>query len=336
VPRAVRPQIWLGIVSFKNREFDFAAKAFGKLVEDGGPIALGATGEALYFAGKEKEALELFARLKAQLPGDNSLDVFSAYTAAKNGQLRLMEELIKISQAKDSDDMRISWLRATIAKEQKDNLNAAIYSQKVLVSWEKKKLPNERLTHIGYTEWARNLREDSLSHLTDWLSEQGKLIVENPGDLSLRSDFGGQLLQLGLYDQAREQYVNALRLAPDAWSLYYNLGIISNKLNDFELSISYYERALTLSPGNILVLENLASAALDEKKYRKAENLYREILEINPLNGKAWYALGRAQELMHNDAEAKLSYERAAQLPKFSLKALQRLKSMADEASVSL
>ena len=125
-------------------------------------------------------------------------------------------------------------------------------------------------------------------------------------------------------------------MAPDAWSLYYNLGIISNKQNDIELSISYYERALTLSPGNILVLENLASAALDEKKYRKAENLYREILEINPLNGKAWYALGTAQELTHNDPEAKLSYERAAQLPNYSLKALQRLKSMADEASVSL
>jgi tetratricopeptide (TPR) repeat protein len=335
--RALRPQYWLGIVSFKNRKFDVAEKAFGELLTLGNLPVLRATGEALYFADNEKEAFELFGRLDAQSPGENSLDVFSAYTAAKNGQWRLMEELLNKGQAKDSDDMRIPWLRATIAKEQKDNLNAAIFSQKVLAAWEKMNtLSSSRLNEIGYVEWARNLREDSLPHLTNWLTEQGRLIAENPSDVKLRSDFGGQLLQLGLYDRAREQYANAVRLAPKAWSLYYNLGIVSDKQNDFGLSLGYYERALALSPGNMLVLANLASTAFVEKKYRKAENLYREITVNSPLNGKAWYALGRAQELMHNYSEAKLSYERAARLPNYSLKAEQSLKRLAAKPSESL
>jgi len=334
VARAPRPQFWLAKTYFKKGEFAEAAKAFRSPLAYEPPGVLRATGEALYFAGKKKEAFELFSRLGAQSPGENSLDVFSAYAAAKEGQWRLMEEFLEKARLRDSGDIRIFWLQATIATEKRDNLNAAIYSQQIIADWERKvTLDTFSLNAGGYVEWARNLRKQSLSHLSGWLAEQQRLISESPNDVKLKAEFGGYLIQLGLYDQAREYYQSAAQLAPKAWSLYYNLGIISDKQNDIESSFGYYEKALALSPGNMLVLENLAASALVQRKYRIAEGIYKEIVVKSPLNGKAWLGLGTTLEKMRNYSEAKLSYERASRLPSHSLQAELRLKKLADKTS---
>ena len=166
--------------------------------------------------------------------------------------------------------------------------------------------------------------------MSGWLAEQGRLIAESPNDVKLKSEFGGYLIQLGLYDQARAYYKSAAKLAPKEWTLYYNLGIVSTKQNDIESSFGYYEKALALSPGNMLVLENLAATALVQKKLRIAEDIYKEITVKSPLNGKAWLALGKIQEARRNYSEAKLSFERASRLPNYALQAELRLKDLAD------
>ena len=119
-------------------------------------------------------------------------------------------------------------MQATIARDKRDYLKAIIYSQKVIAVWERKvTLDPFLLNEAGYVEWAQNLRKQSLSHLSGWLAEQGRLIAESPNDVKLKSEFGGYLIQLGLYAQARAYYKRAAKLAPKEWTLYYNLGIVS-------------------------------------------------------------------------------------------------------------
>ncbi len=331
--RAPRPLSWRGVIHFKDKEFAESAAIFQRLIKKGNRLAyLRATGEALYFAGKEKEAFDVFTRLGAEFSGENSMEVFSAYSAARKGHWPLMEELLEKSQSKDQSDMRVPLLRATIAEEQGNDLNVAISSQKVINHWESMAvLGAESLNAIGFVEWARTLRSQALFRLSDWLSEQSQSIAENPEDINAMVDFAGRLLMLGEFEQAKEYYLMASAMVPKAWNLYYNLGIVSDHQMDFDSAADYYDKARKLSPRNLLVLENLAAVALKLRQYKKAESLYREITSSWPSNGKAWLALGGIQELTQRYADAKLSYEVAARLPNYSFKAQRGLAGLRDK-----
>lgn len=332
VERAPRPQSWKGILYFRDKRFTDAAVAFGKLLAQGDNLAyLRATGEALYFSGRETQAFELFSRLEKISPGENSLNVFQAYNAAQNGQWSLMEDLLAQAQSKDYNDMRVFLLRALIAEKRKNDMDVAIYSQKVVNLWgDMDTIGETELSSLGYVAWAKVLRASSVSQLASWMSRESGAITKEPKNLNKIVDFAGQLLLLGEFEKAKGYYQMAALLAPNAWNIYYNLGIVSDKMKSFERAADYYKVAQKLSPDNQLVLENLAALALQRRKYKNSVALYKEITTKWPGNGKAWLGLCKAQELDQDFAGAKLSYMQAARLPRYSFKAQQGLKKLSE------
>lgn len=328
VERAPRPQTWKAIWYFRDKRFSEAAIAYSQFLAIGDSLTyLRSAGEAYYFSGQQEKAFELFTRLSILFPGENSLEVFKAYAAAQNEQWEAMEGFLERGQRKDYNDMRVFLLRATIAEKKGDNLNAAIYAQKVINVWGGKQTIEETdLNAIGYVEWARMLRATSLGKLSDWLSENKLLVMNEPENISAKVDFAGKLLLLGQFEQAGIYYKEASILVPDAWSLYYNLGIVSEKLKDFSSAVDYYDKALLLSPGSLPILKPLADLFFREKKYEKAKSLYRDITKKQPNNGEAWLYLSKSQEYTGDFKGAKLSYMRAVQLPIYSFKTRQELK----------
>ena len=81
----------------------------------------------------------------------------------------------------------------------------------------------------------------------------------------------------GLYTNALELYKQVLKEGYESPGLYYNIGNVYYKLNDFTSAILYYEKAKKLSPGNEDIAYNLkvADSKIADKIEPIPEMFYR-------------------------------------------------------------
>lgn len=83
--------------------------------------------------------------------------------------------------------------------------------------------------------------------------------LENtPEDGELLADLGKAELAAGRPEQAVETLTAAAEFAPDDWRIHSALGIAYDRLEAYGEAMSSYEEALSLSPDNSTVLNNLA------------------------------------------------------------------------------
>ena len=62
-------------------------------------------------------------------------------------------------------------------------------------------------------------------------------------------------------------YESALKFRPADYELYYNLGIVYTRLNDFQMAKDMYERAASINHKLWGAKYNLGQLALIEKEY---------------------------------------------------------------------
>ncbi len=99
--------------------------------------------------------------------------------------------------------------------------------------------------------------------------------------LRKHGETAGLLLELtkgqvagSMYADARNTVVKVRRMAPDNWETYAISGILKDRGGDLDAAQAEYRKALTISPGNSAVLNNLAlSLALQGKLVEAIEIL---------------------------------------------------------------
>jgi tetratricopeptide (TPR) repeat protein len=81
----------------------------------------------------------------------------------------------------------------------------------------------------------------------------------------------------GLYNNALELYKQVLKEGYESADLYYNIGNVYYKMNDFTSAILYYEKAKKLNPGNEDIEYNLkvANSKIADKIEPIPELFYR-------------------------------------------------------------
>ncbi|ESN89866.1 hypothetical protein HELRODRAFT_116733 [Helobdella robusta] len=172
------------------------------------------------------------------------------------------------------------------------------------------------------------------SHLNVFIN-LGNLLIKNVSRLnevdvllktaiSMRNDFvqayinrGDVLMRLGRVDEARSQYVEALKHEPNNPDLYYNLGVVSIEMNQTDEAYSYFDRALLYDPDHKQSLLNSAimlQGINDPTLRSKAEERLLRLKEIDPSDEKVHFNLGMlyTDALRYNDARS--SFKRAIQL----------------------
>ena len=80
---------------------------------------------------------------------------------------------------------------------------------------------------------------------------------------------------------------------------------------DFNQAISYYQKALELSPRDAAILKNLGDGYYLSGQYRQAAEAYQKTLEINPHNADALRNLGKAYARQKNYTRALEYYGKA-------------------------
>ncbi len=96
----------------------------------------------------------------------------------------------------------------------------------------------------------------------------------------------------GYNDQSEKCYQKLLDSNPFAENVWYNLGILYNKTEDFEQAIEAYDYTLALDGGHFDALFNKANTWANWGKYEEAISCYTEYLQIHEESLTALFYLG--------------------------------------------
>ncbi len=124
--------------------------------------------------------------------------------------------------------------------------------------------PGDWQSLLGYV---RNLRyagqpREAIKTLKEGIKKHGEKAV-------MLLELGKCQLAASFINDAAETFARVRDMTPDNWDVHSATGIVHDRLGDFEKAQAAYRKSLSLSPGNVAVLNNLAlsltqSGRLDE------------------------------------------------------------------------
>ena len=107
-------------------------------------------------------------------------------------------------------------------------------------------------------------------------------VAANPALPVARRDLAMLHYELGDLSAAKDQLIDALRLAPDdAWS-YFVLGNIFTRDQDWDSAIRFFTKALDLKPGDPYALNGLGAASAKSGDEASAIRHFEAAIEANP------------------------------------------------------
>ena len=97
-----------------------------------------------------------------------------------------------------------------------------------------------------------------------------------------RNSLGILYGRYGLFEQAEQQFLAALRIERDAYTPTFNLGNIKFLKGEYSTALEYYEKAAELKPRNPLVVAGLARTNFELEKFEDAQDEFVRLTEISP------------------------------------------------------
>jgi Flp pilus assembly protein TadD len=91
----------------------------------------------------------------------------------------------------------------------------------------------------------------------------------------------------GKYADAQKSLLNMVDDGIDRWRMWDSLGIIADVFGDYSLAVSYYNKALAISPDHAMLLNNLGYSMMMAHEYVAAENTFKKSLVLEPGNVRA-------------------------------------------------
>lgn len=154
-------------------------------------------------------------------------------------------------------------------------------------------------THIRNREWA--------SPETLWRD----VLRKYPDDFVARLNLGFHLATRGRHADALAEYEHARELEPDDSRVFTNIGNTLGALGRRGEAIGALEHALELDPDNSLAPSALGAQLMLSGRTDEAVEVFGVWVERHG-SAEAWHALGRAQLVAGNLAEARASFQSGA------------------------
>ena len=146
---------------------------------------------------------------------------------------------------------------------------------------------------------------------------------------SLHQHLGLQLFSRKKYNQAKVEYLKALKLKPNVPAIYKNLGVIYFNSKNYKRAERAYRKALQLNPGYTPALAKLALSLAAQKKYTSAEKNFKQAIQAEPSNADHYLNLGHFYYYLKKDYRgAKSFYQKALKLNSRLIKAKNNLRDI--------
>ena len=125
------------------------------------------------------------------------------------------------------------------------------------------------------------------------INELQQKIKENPNDYKLIEEYAIALSDMGENEEAYKNFMYLKNVMPENPIVYYNLGIILEKLKDFDTATQTYELALTFDENNLDIMFNLANLYVKQNRLDEAEELFLAIIEEDSEDENVLFYLGQ-------------------------------------------
>lgn len=110
---------------------------------------------------------------------------------------------------------------------------------------------------------------------------------------------------LGHLLTAKNYYINYLDLEPRNAEAYNHIALISMELGDYDLAISYFQKAITLDSDNIDYLLYLGECYYISKKLDAAITTYEQVTKRAPNNLQSYFNLSHTYKRMSKSRRSK-------------------------------
>lgn len=328
VPRAPRPTYKLAATLFEQKRFAEALDKV-KILRAQGYIRDMTLGEVLYFSGKTEEAMAVFRRAEQRgEPGANGTDFFTGYRAIQEKRYAEAKDWLDRAERRKGEDVKILYARGMLAEAQNDPMGAVKYYFSAIIASQSWAASGTMAMNSGYALWAKERRDLLLSQLSEWLDRERAKVQSSPKNIMIREPFAYQLMQLGLYAEAFENYDALREFSPKNGSLYYKLGIVCERMGRFGDAEKNYKISHELSRDNAEAALRFATILVMRGKLSAANEVLLPLLQQHPEDGR--FILLYANLLLNKgevDA-ARAAYLRASLLPGYREQALSSLKNL--------
>jgi tetratricopeptide (TPR) repeat protein len=245
--------LFLGLIALRQARWDEAVQAFGQAIEKGGPrpAALHNLGLALERLGRLDEAEAAYSDAAGRARDDARIMLGWGIVALKRGDYQVAQgRLARAQELLGGRPAPALWhWAATLAHAGLEDQAAALASAKAgAAAYPVSGVLQNNLAVLlelsGDVAGAEKV-------LRTALAEDAALpqVSKNLADILYRN---------GRYDEAREAYERAAKLAPELGDdLYFKLGNIAYKRRDHARARASWTRATTLNPGHELARANL-------------------------------------------------------------------------------
>lgn len=157
----------------------------------------------------------------------------------------------------------------------------------------------------------------SRAYLRDWRDTEtlfSRMIRLAPNAPTLYTNLGNELLKQGRVSEALEAHAKAIELGPNLWLAQNDYGNALFEAGRFDEAIERYRASLRIHPGYALARSNLGIALLSTGRADEAMRELRHAIELEPKLAIAHYNLARGLAEQGADDAALACLNRALEL----------------------
>ena len=126
----------------------------------------------------------------------------------------------------------------------------------------------------------------------DKIEELQSLIKEDPQDYRLRRQLAVLLMDCGYNEEALKHLLYLSKKFTDDEGIYYNLGIVYEKLKNFQSAKDSYLKAVELNPKYYDAVYNLGLVYTELREFDSAISCFNRILSVDPEDSNTYFNLG--------------------------------------------
>lgn len=118
-----------------------------------------------------------------------------------------------------------------------------------------------------------------------------ELLQSDPSNFQARRELSILLADRGFNEEALSNLEYLTKYFPEDAELQYNLGILYEKLKNFDKAETAYKKAIEISPQEDFYY-NLGEVLVSEKKWDEAIDAFKKVLKDDPKDGNCYFNLG--------------------------------------------